>query len=176
MQPVRTPRPATRAAVLSEIKTQCGPVNTLMPSDAYTLYASVNNAIIRTDNGLSPIRRQAIIKTNARLLSIGTNFSEAWVKIWTLSFKKMRFEMPSSKCRHFVSATLRPRHESRHFADDILEYISLNGSSLFSNKISSKFVPCGLVDDKLSVQILIWRGTRSRWFETQSIFLSKHYQ
>ena len=32
----------------------------------------VTNANIDTDNGLSPVRRQAIVWTNAALLSIGT--------------------------------------------------------------------------------------------------------
>ena len=45
---------------------------------------SVNRVSIGSDNGLSPIRRQAIIKTIAGLLSIGplgTNFSESLIKI-----------------------------------------------------------------------------------------------
>ena len=35
------------------------------------ILASVNRVYIGSDNGVSPIRRQAIIKTNAGLLSIG---------------------------------------------------------------------------------------------------------
>ena len=44
----------------------------------------MNRVSIGSDNGLSPIRRQAIIQTNAGLLSIGplgTNFSEISTKI-----------------------------------------------------------------------------------------------
>ena len=63
---------------------------------------------IASDNGVSPIRRQAIIWTNAGLLSIGrlgTNFSENLIKIQNVSFKKMRLNMSSAKwlasqCRH----------------------------------------------------------------------------
>ena len=47
----------------------------MRPSDAYICIA--NLAIIGSDNGLSPGRRQAIIWTNARILSsgpLGTNF------------------------------------------------------------------------------------------------------
>ena len=47
---------------------------------------SVNYAVIGSDNGLSPVWRQAIIWTNARLLLIeplGTNFSEILIKIHT---------------------------------------------------------------------------------------------
>ena len=35
------------------------------------MYASVNGVSIGSDNGLSPVRRQAITWTNAGLLSIG---------------------------------------------------------------------------------------------------------
>ena len=63
-------------------------VNSLRPSDAN---ASLNWVIIGSDNGLSPVRRQAIIWTNARKLLIGpleTNFSEILIGIQTFSFKK----------------------------------------------------------------------------------------
>ena len=45
--------------------------------------------VIGSDNGLSPGRRQAIIWTNAGVLSIGpleTNFSEILIKIIIVSF------------------------------------------------------------------------------------------
>ena len=57
---------------------------------------------IGSDNGLSPGRRQAIIWTNAGILSIGPlgiNFSEILIKIHTFSFKKMRLQMSSGKWR-----------------------------------------------------------------------------
>ena len=50
----------------------------------HIVYVSVNRGSIGSDNGLSPIQRQAIISPNARLLSIGpigTNFSEIVIKI-----------------------------------------------------------------------------------------------
>ena len=56
--------------------------------------------IIGSDNGLSPGRRQAIIWTSARILSIGsleTNFSEILIGIQTFSFKKMQLKMSSAK-------------------------------------------------------------------------------
>ena len=49
-----------------------------------------NLTIIRSDNGLSPGRRQAIIWTNAGILLIGplgTNFSEIMIDIHTFPFK-----------------------------------------------------------------------------------------
>ena len=57
---------------------------------------------IALDNGLSPNRRQAIIETNADLLSIGypgTNFSEIWINGITLSLTKMRLKMSSAGSR-----------------------------------------------------------------------------
>ena len=61
-------------------------------------------AIIDSDNGLSPDRRQAIISTNAGLLLIGplgTNFCEILIEILTFSFKKMRLKVSSAKRQPF---------------------------------------------------------------------------
>ena len=55
--------------------------------------------IIGSDNGLSPGRRQDIIRTNAEILLIAlleTNFIETQIKILTFSFKKMRLNMSSA--------------------------------------------------------------------------------
>ena len=65
--------------------------------------------IIGLDNGLSPGRRQAIIRTNSGILLIeplGTNFSEILSKIHTFSLKKMHFKMSSGKWRPFFSASM----------------------------------------------------------------------
>ena len=59
---------------------------------------------IGSDNGLSPGRRQAIIRTNAGILLIrplGRNFSEILIEILLFSFKKMRLKVPSAKRRPF---------------------------------------------------------------------------
>ena len=59
---------------------------------------------IGSDNGLSPSRCQAIIWTNAGILSIGplgTYFSEILIKIHTFSFKEMHLKMSSGKWRPF---------------------------------------------------------------------------
>ena len=58
---------------------------------------------IGSDNGLPPGRRQAIIWTNAGILSIGplgTNI-EILIEIHTFSFKKMHMKMSSGKWRLF---------------------------------------------------------------------------
>ena len=59
---------------------------------------------IGSDNGLSPGRRQAIIRTNAGILLIrplGTNFSEFLVEILIFSLQKMRLKVASAKRRPF---------------------------------------------------------------------------
>ena len=63
-----------------------------------------NLTIIGSDNGLSPEWRQAIIWTNAGILSIGplgTKFNEISMKIQTFPLKKMHFKMSSAKWRPF---------------------------------------------------------------------------
>ena len=60
--------------------------------------------IIGSDNGLSPVRRQAIIWINAGILLIGplgTKFSQILIAIQTFSFKKMHPKLSSAKCRPF---------------------------------------------------------------------------
>ena len=64
----------------------------------------MNWVSIGSDNGLLPIRRQAIIWTNAGLLSIGplgTNFSEILIKIQNFSFTKIHLKISSAKWRPF---------------------------------------------------------------------------
>ena len=80
-------------------------------------------AIIGSDNGLSPDRRQAIIWTNAGILLIGplgTNFSEILIEIQTFSFKKMHLKMSSVKRRPFclglnVLSQVTPSHLTIHY-------------------------------------------------------------
>ena len=56
------------------------------------------------DNGSSPGRHQAIIWTNAEILTIrtlATNLSEILSEIHTFSFQKMHLKMSSAKWREF---------------------------------------------------------------------------
>ena len=58
---------------------------------------------------MRPIRRQAIILTNAGLLSIGhlgTNFSEILIKTQNFSFTKMHLKILSAKWRPFVQGEM----------------------------------------------------------------------
>ena len=76
----------------------------------------MNISIIKTyttigsDNGLSSVRRQAIIWTNAGILLIGptgTNFSEILIEIYMFSSKKMHLKMTAAKWRPFCLNVLR---------------------------------------------------------------------
>ena len=64
----------------------------------------INLTSIGSDNGLSPDRRHAIIRTNAGILLIGplrTNFSKTLIKIFIFLFKKMHLKTPSGKWKPF---------------------------------------------------------------------------
>ena len=69
----------------------------------------MNWVSIDSDNGLSPIRRQAIIGTNAGLLSIGslgTNFSDILIQMSNLSFTKMCLKYLLWKSGHFCQGEM----------------------------------------------------------------------
>ena len=64
----------------------------------------MNWVTFSSDNGLSLIRRQAIIWTNAGILLIvplGTNFHEILIEIYAFLFKKMHLKMSSAERRLF---------------------------------------------------------------------------
>ena len=66
----------------------------------------MNRASSGSDNGLSPIRRQAIIWTNAGILLIGPLGQTSlrfWLKIQNFSFTKMHTKMSSAKWRPFCA-------------------------------------------------------------------------
>ena len=71
-------------------------------------------AIIGSDNGLSPGRCQAIIRTNAGILliePIGTRFSETLIEIQTFSLKKNTFEnVVSAQCCPFCLSLIVLTH------------------------------------------------------------------
>ena len=117
----------------------CNILNVLTHWGRVTHICVSNLANIASDNGLSPGRRQAIIRTNAEMLLIrplGTNFSEILMDILILSFKKMRLKVSSAKWRPFC--------------------LGLNVLSLFL--LSADCVTCGLYKHMLptnNVPILI---------------------
>ena len=70
----------------------------------WCIYTSVTYATTGSDNGLLPVRCQAIIWTNAGILLIGplrTNFTEILIEKQTFPFKKMHLKMSSAKYQPF---------------------------------------------------------------------------
>ena len=82
-----------------------------------------NLAIMGSDNGLSPGRRQAIIWTNAGILLIGslwTNFSAIWIGIQTFSLKKIHLKMSSAKWRLFCLGLNVLNHLPPDFSESVV--------------------------------------------------------
>ena len=71
-------------------------VNSLRPSDASVICISILGQI-GSDSGLAPFQCQVITRANDDLLPIGPMktivFSEIWIKIHKISFKKMYLKM-----------------------------------------------------------------------------------
>ena len=71
------------------------------------MHLCVSKLIITgSDNDLSPGQHQAIIWTNAEILSLWTNFSKILIEIHMFSFKKMHLKLSLGNCGHFVSASI----------------------------------------------------------------------
>ena len=76
--------------------------NSLRPGDAY-MRRQHSNLLVR------PVRCQAIIWSNAGILSIGPlgrNFSESLNEIQTSSLRKMHLKISSAKWHYFVSVSM----------------------------------------------------------------------
>ena len=103
-----------------------------------------NLAIIGSDNGLSPGRRQAITRTYTGILLIGplgTNFSEILIEINTFSFIKKHLQMSSEKCRPSCLGLNVLTHWGGDKVDDIYKCILLNENVWTAIEISLMFVP-----------------------------------
>ena len=122
-------------------------------------------AIIGSDNGLSPCRRQAIIWTNVEILLIGplgTNFSEILIEIHTFSFNKMHWKMSSGKCRPFCLAfnVLNQCSAAAVFVDSIKErrvsFILWTLYDLWKNIINTKYATWFHVTETVILNDVIW--------------------
>ena len=62
----------------------------------WRIYSSAKHIIIASDNGLSPDRRQTIIRTSVAILSIthpGTDFSDFLLNVQKFPFMEMHLKM-----------------------------------------------------------------------------------
>ena len=145
-------------------------------------------AIIGSDNGLSPGRRQAFIWTNAGILLIGplrTNFNEMIFQIRKFWLKKMHMKMSSAKWQPFCLGiivlkehmseahqtmkhwnmtvnTLRLRPNGHHFLDGIIQLTSLCENSCILIHIWLKFLNVPVKNNLALVQMMTWHQTSSK--------------
>ena len=112
-----------------------------------------NLTIIGSDNGLSPGRRQAIIWTNAGILSIGplgTNFNEIVIEIHLFSFKKIHLEISSKKWRPFCGKYMK--HLDNYKQDIGITYTNKNvGNRTFIWKRQSYILTVVLFLPKVTI-------------------------
>ena len=97
-------KPLKRSSVASNMKLRDTLVTSPSLMSLSAILASVSQASIGSDNGLSPVRRQAIIWTKAGILSIGPlgkSFSELVIRIQHFLYIKMHLKMSSAKWRLF---------------------------------------------------------------------------
>ena len=138
-----------------------------------TQYSDKNLVIIGSGNGLSPVSCQANAWTK-HIMSTGpltTYFCEIVLKITFFCYEN---SLKTSAKWHFN--TLRPRHNGRHFADDIFKCIFFNENVRISIKISQKFVPKGPISNIPALfQIMAWRRTGDKPLsETMMVRLMTH--
>ena len=139
--------------------------------------------IIGSDNGLSPDRRQAIIWTNAGILSIdllGTKLSEISIAIHIFiqenASENVVWKMAAILSRPQCVNTLRPRQNGHHFMDNIFKCIFLNENILILIQISLKFIPKVPINNiPALVQIIAWRRPGDKpLYELMMIILLTH--
>ena len=130
-------------------------------------------AIIGSDNGLSPDRRQAIVWTNAGILLIGplgTNFSEVLIGIQTFSFKKMHMKISSAKM-----AAILPRPQCVKIWSQLISKPDVRYSAIPDSKVHGANMgpiwgrqdPGGPHVGAMNFAIwdaLQWIGRRSYWW------------
>ena len=108
---------------------ECSTGNALIEAK-WRIYASVNHAIISSDNGLSPVRRQAIIRTNGGILLIKhlrTHFSEHLVEIQAFSLNKIQFKSSCAisaissrpQCVNFITTVFMPGCQQPWIIDNV---------------------------------------------------------
>ena len=100
-----------------------------------------NQTIIGFDNGLSPGRRQAIIWTNAGLLSIGllgTKSSEILIEIHAVLFRKMHLKLLSAKWQPFSLGL----NELNYLSVDIISHNRKHIRQIFTRWNSPTWIMC----------------------------------
>ena len=124
-----------------------------------------NLTIIGSDNGLSPGRRQAIIRTNPGILLIGplgTKFCEILAEIITFSFKKMYLKVSSAKWRPFCIGLDVLMRKAFPWCDVIMEMNFVRSDII---NVSSYFA--------ISSPVLLWNSNPSLWLFIMKLSLDR---
>ena len=116
--------------------------------------------IIGSDNGLSPVRRQAIIWTNAGMLLIrplGTTFSEILIETHTFSFKEMHLKRWSAKWWPFCLGLNVLTHWTCGSKNKIFKLIAQHSILSTCCEIALWKMPQNITNEKsTSVQVMAW--------------------
>ena len=137
----------------------CKQYRSLRAGDAYMRPKTSHHG---PSKGLSPGRHQAIIWTNAGILStgpLGTKVNEILIEIYTFSFKKMHSNMLSAKRRPFclaLSTLTKWRHDIQVFS--ILLAFAM-GIHMDSPELRFVFL-------FVSLATLLSKQSSCRWFQT----------
>ena len=85
----------------------------------------------------------------------------------------------ASECQMSYASTLKPRHNGRHFPDDIFKCIFVNEYVWILNTIWLKFVYKGLIDNStplVQIMTIIWTNDElGRWLVCASFGLNELY-
>ena len=126
--------------------------------------------------------KSTILVLNALSSIIRSLVNSVWRKLCTRR-KRIKWRVQCTvKCRYNAGKqtshfnTLRPRENSRRFADDTFKRIFLNENARISIKISLKFVPMGPINNiQALVQIMAWRRSGDKPLsEPMMVSLSTH--
>ena len=138
-------------------------------------YICISNVtIIGSDNGLSSCRCQAIIWTNAGILSIGplrTNFNEILIEIHTFSLKKMHLKMLSGNWQPFCLG-LNELIPTMNFKYSCLYQIWMWATyiSMIKAMWEIEWYLHGTSTNRVCTKLTQWPMGMCKWFYFTSIF------
>ena len=103
-------------------------------------------------------RKCFLLMTSSFWKKIQNGIYHLWCWYTVVSWTLYRCPRIRQSCRiQSMYNTMRPRHNGRHFADDIFKCIFLNEYASIPIKISQKFIPKGSINNILAlVQIMAW--------------------
>ena len=136
-----------------------------------------NLTIIGSDNGLSPGRRQDIIRTNARILltgPLGINFSDISIEMLTFSFAKMHLKVSTVNYQSRTYMTPEPKHHSECRYPGICRCSTIGRHNVECTIGHGSFLFYLAPIDWLHCWIYFRRSTDVIWYDRRDIAKSRH--